>query len=530
MTSKFYRGLGFVLLLFAACTPVEERVSFLVTLVADGRELTYEYNSPVTVSEFLQDAEVEIGELDRVEPPQFTQIRDGMRVTVVRVVEQAECQEQEIAYQTRRVLNEGLDPGEELLGQAGLNGVEEICYRILIEDGVRRDPVETSRVILTQPQAEVIYVGPTGQLDPVPVIGTLAYVNNRNAWAMTGSSSTKRPLTTSSDLDQRVFSLAANGRQLLFTRNSQNGDRENFLNQLWMLPDISQDQEPVQLVPEDVLWASWVPGRDNFISYSTGETRQTAPGWQAFNDLWLMRVDAQTGDPLNITEVLQPSSGGLYGWWGTGFEWSSDGSLLGWVRADAVGTVDLETGELLPLLQFPLFNTRGDWSWRSTLSWSPDNQLLLTTVHGAPISNEPAEFSPVFHVAVTDTTSTFQAEVFENTGIWASPRYSPLFTPSGSSFVAGRMAYMQARDITNSINPQAEYDLMVADRDGSNVRKVFPPDGQSGLTAPQNLAWSPDGRQIAFINQGNLWIVDVESLIAHQLTLDGGASHPVWTS
>lgn len=529
MRQSHFKLFGLVLL-FAACTPVEERVSFLVTLVADGRELTYEYNTPVTVSEFLQDAEVEIGELDRVEPPQFTQIRDGMRVTVVRVLEEMECREQEIAYQTRRVLNEGLDPGEELLGQAGLNGVEEICSRVLIEDGVRRDPVEISRVILTQPQDEVIYVGPTGELDPVPIIGTLAYINNRNAWVMSGSSSTKRPLTTTSDLDQRVFSLAANGRQLLFTRTVQNTERENFLNQLWMLPDTTRDLEPIQLVPEDVLWASWVPGSENFISYSTGEARQTAPGWQAFNDLWLMRVDAQTGDALNITELLQPSSGGLYGWWGTVYEWSLDGSLLAWARADSIGTVNLDTGELQPLLQFPLFNTRGDWSWRSTLSWSPDNQLLLSTVHGAPISNEPPEFSPVFHVAVTDTTGSFQADVFKNTGIWASPRYSPLYMPDSSGFPNGHLAYLQARDITNSINQQAEYDLMVADRDGSNVRKVFPADGQPGLSAPQKLAWSPDARQIAFISQGNLWVVDVETLIAHQLTLDGGASNPVWAS
>jgi hypothetical protein len=43
------------------------------------------------------------------------------------------------------------------------------------------------------------------------------------------------------------------------------------------------------------------------------------------------------------------------------------------------------------------------------------------------------------------------------------------------------------------------------------------------------LAWSPDARQIALIYQGNLWVVDAESQVAHQLTLDGGASHPVWT-
>jgi hypothetical protein len=136
----------------------------------------------------------------------------------------------------------------------------------------------------------------------------------------------------------------------------------------------------------------------------------------------------------------------------------------------------------------------------------------------------------VFHVAVTDAAGSFQAEVFKNTGIWSTPRYSPMYTPPDNPFANGRMAYLQARDVTNSINAQAEYDLIVADRDGSNARRVFPPQGQPGLNAPQNLAWSPDAQQIAVIYQGNLWIVDVETQIANQLTLDGGASNPIWMS
>jgi hypothetical protein len=383
--------------------------------------------------------------------------------------------------------------------------------------------------VVTEPQDEVIYVGPTGQLDPVPINGTLAYINNRNAWMMSGSSTSKRPLTTSSDLDQRVFSVSSNGQQLIFTRDTRNSDRENFLNQLWLIADTGNDAEPIQLVPEDVLSASWVPDQQNTITYSTGEARQSAPGWQAFNDLWQMRIDPRTGEALNIEEILAPSSGGLYGWWGTVFEWSIDGSTLGWVRADSIGLVDLETGELQPLLQFPLFNTRADWSWRASLSWSPDNERLLTTVHGPPVGNEQPEFSPVFNVAVTDIAGNFQADIVENAGIWASPRYSPLFSLPESEFPSGRIAYLQARDVTNSINSQAEYDLIVADRDGSNARRIFPPNGQPGLNAPQNLAWSPDARQIAMVYQGNLWIVDVESQVAHQLTLDSGASNPVWT-
>jgi hypothetical protein len=193
-----------------------------------------------------------------------------------------------------------------------------------------------------------------------------------------------------------------------------------------------------------------------------------------------------------------------------------------------MGLVNLETDEFTPLLQFPVFETRADWSWRANISWSPDAAMLLTTVHGAPVGSEAPQFSPAFNVAVTDTAGSFQAEIFKNAGIWASPQYSPLITQPDSEFPTGAMAYLQARDITNSINSQAEYDLFVADRDGSNARKLFPEAGQPGLSAPQDLAWSPDGGQIAFIYQGNLWVIDVTSGVANQLTLDGGATKPVW--
>ena len=94
------------------------------------------------------------------------------------------------------------------------------------------------------------------------------------------------------------------------------------------------------------------------------------------------------------------------------------------------------------------------------------------------------------------------------------------------------MAYLRARDSFNTIN--GEYDLVVADRDGSNARILFPGDGRTGLTAQESIfqdrefTWSSDGHQIAIIYQGNLWVVDAESSISHQLTLDGRASNPIW--
>ena len=87
---------------------------------------------------------------------------------------------------------------------------------------------------------------------------------------------------------------------LLFARKTTPSQGENSFNQLWLISDVTQDTEPVSLIPSDVLYADWIPGQENTISYSTGEATDAAPGWQAYNDLWQMRIDPVTGGSVNV--------------------------------------------------------------------------------------------------------------------------------------------------------------------------------------------------------------------------------------
>lgn len=517
-----------VLLLLSACSQEAVTEGIIVSLVVDGRERSFNYDTPITVGEFLRDAEVTLGEIDDVNPPTFTQIADGMRVTVVRVQEESECEDIEVSYRRQTVPYEGLQAGEERIGQAGQNGVTQVCYRVQIRDGARGERSEVSRTVISAPVDEVIFVGPAGELDPVSITGTLAYINNDNVWVMNGSSTTRRNLTNTGDVDGRVFSLSTDGRRLLFSRTEPSADG-GFANRLYLIPDTNATGEAIPLQPINILYAEWVPGQDNTIAYSTAESRSAPPGWQAYNDLWLMRIDLNTGEPLSVDEVVESNSGGFAGWWGTNYAWSPDGSRLAWSRANGAGLVDLETGDLQSLLSYTPFSTPSSWSWRANLSWSADAALLLTTVHGNPIGSEPPESSPAFHVAVAATDGTFSAQVAQNAGIWSTPEYSPMLTDETGAVIDGSIAYLRARSLNNSISESAEYDLVVADRDGSNARVVYPTtNAQPGLTS-REFAWSPDGRQIAFIYQGSLWVVDVASGTANQITLDSGAARPVWT-
>ena len=165
-----------------------------------------------------------------------------------------------------------------------------------------------------------------------------------------------------------------------------------------------------------------------------------------------------------------------------------------------------------------------DFVWMPGLAWSPDSAIVATTTHGDPLGSEAAEDSPVYNVTAASAEAGYRVDLVKQAGLWAAPQFSPAEAPDGTS-IQVMIAYLQALQPLDQVS---RYQLMVMDRDGSNPRLVYPPKGEPGLAA-QVVAWSPDGRQIALIYQGNLYLVDVTTGHAEQVTLDALSSAPRWT-
>jgi hypothetical protein len=525
-TRTFSRGLLIILVLTTACRPEEEQ-EIRVFLDVGGEEHIVTRDRPITVGQVLEAEGIELGPDDRVNPSEFTTITDGLTITVVRVTIETQCENHVIPFDREILPNEAMEPGEEHLAQSGRNGALRVCYRVEIVNGVETDRVLIDEVVIEEPVDEIVFQG-VEPPPPVAIAGTLAYISNGNAWIMRGNSATKRPLTTDGGLDGKVFDLSPDGEKLVFTRAVEGAS--GFFNSIWVIMNTRRSQpEARELRPDNVLYAEWVPGVDSTLAYSTSDARPSSPGWQAKNDLWLITLDEVSAEVLQVLNLLEASSGGLFGWWGTTFRWSPDGRQLAWARADGVGIADLNARRLVHLFDFPVYNTYGDWAWVPTLSWSPEGGLLLTTVHGPPLGAEAAEDSPVFHIAVSSPHGEVQIEdLIPQAGIWASPQFSPLIEDDMGN-LSGYIAYLQARNglEVSSLGSQ-QYQLVVADRDGSNARVIFPNAGQAAGLAPQTVAWSPDARHIAFVFQGDLWIVDVTSGLAQRLTADRSASSPRW--
>ena len=513
------------------CRSAQEEKSIDVTVIVDGREANYSFSHNLTIDQLLAGAQIKLDPRDRISHPLVSPIIDGMRITIRRVAEQEVCEQDEIAFQRLLQPKEGLEPGERQRGNEGAAGILEVCYRVVLEDDteVAREQLGFPTVI-RQAIDEVVFVGASNIVQPIAIAGRLSYINHGNAWTITANAANKRQITANHNLDSLVFHQRQDGNGLIFTSETDASDE--FFNELWLI-NTGAAAQPIRMIPTDVLFAEWRPRTSNEIAYATGERSPGTIRWKALNNLWLMTIDLERGRTLSIEEVLPESNGGIYGWWGMNFAWSPNGDKLAWVNADGFGVVELADRRRIPLFQYAVFYSATDWVWLSQLSWSIDGHLLAGVIHAAPLGNEPAETSPIFDLVISSVDGRFTAPLRSSAGMWAAPAFSPDFAARGAEHSEGYLAWLQAREPQNSMN--GEYDLMVADRDGSNQRRLFPLDEEPGIRKrdfglrSRDFVWSPDAKFIALIYQGDLWLIDVASAERYQVTFDGETSNPVWT-
>ncbi len=270
-------------------------------------------------------------------------------------------------------------------------------------------------------------------------------------------------------------------------------------------------------------FAAWRPGKNLTLAYSTVEWRATAPGWQANNDLYILQINAD-GIILKQEKVLEANSGGIYGWWGMDFAWSVDGKLLAYARPDGVGLVDLENGNLEPLIDLTPLQTHSDWAWVPQLGWSPDHQILYSITHAPMAGVENAEASPLFDLMAVLMDGGASINMVPQSGMFAYPAPSP---EVNDQFL---VAYLQA--VFPDRSDTSRYRLVIMRQDGSNRKSVFPGEGAAGLQ-PQKLTWSPSPANasdlwVALIYQGNLWLVNAQSGQTQQITGDGSIIADDW--
>jgi Tol biopolymer transport system component len=478
----------------------------------------------------LEEAGLQLGELDEVNPPLSSPLLPETAVVVVRVAESLEVVPESIPFERRVVRSDSLEPGDHpRVVQMGKPGLQEVTVRIVFRDGLEAERWPTNVTVVEPAQDEIVLISAGSSQESVTISGTLAFINSGRALVLRGSTATPMQLQTGTGLDGRVFTLSPDGQFLLYTRMMT--ETAQFQNSLWIV-DTERDAAPRSLEVDNVLWAGWEPGNSTQprIAFTTAAPSSQPPGWEANNDLWLGAVPLDANQLFTPQEVIE-NYPATYGWWGGNYAWSPAGRFLAYSYANEIGLIDLGVGvdsgglsqqNLIvhrPVHQFTEYRTGSDWVWVPSLSWSPDGRYLTFSRHAG--ENPDAD---EFELAIVDLETQATTALRPQSGIWSHAFWSPVGSAAGQP-----IAFLQAGDPSDS--QRSSYTLWLMDQDGSNARRIYPPENENSFFPRDatSLAWSPDGQAMAFIFHDALYILNfVEDKVFHLTQDESRNSHPTW--
>jgi len=414
--------------------------------------------------------------------------------------------------------------------QAGKNGLKEVAYVRVFEDGQEVSFGEINSIGLDEAVDEIILVGVQSSIAPITLPSPLVYISNGKAWMMDQSTANRFLIVPTGDLDGRIFRLSSDGNWLLFSRTEED---EDIINSLWAVEIGSYGDTLVELDTENVIYfADWVPGTVQVFAYSSVEPRISAPGWQANNDLIIKRF-SESGWTSTVDILQDTNYGGVYGWWGTDFQYSPEGDFLAFASPGQVGIITTtEEQEKIIFLEITPYKTQGDWAWMPGIGIGPLGNVIYSVDHVAQEGNLSTEESPVFDLVAIPLTGGGARRIVHDVGMFAYPLPSPVLAkPSGEA--SYQVAYLQA--VFPELSATSNYRVALMDRDGSNQHLVFPAMDKPGLQPSQGWGvWAPEefeigtGYPLAVIYEGNIWILNPGTGDFWQVTGDGRVQGLDW--
>jgi hypothetical protein len=533
---RLYHYSKYIILIFvlaisgAGCAPASvsspnQEINVEIMISQESQSLSVPAGS--TVSDALEEAGLVLEGKDRVQPSPSTVLEEDSTLRVIRVEEEYETEEEVIPYEIVRQPSESLPEGEEQLLQAGKNGLRKVTHVRVFENGEEVSYEEVNSVVVEEPVNEIVLVGVQSSVSALNIPGKLVYLSDGNAWMMEKTTSNRRLVVATGDLDGRIFALSEDGEWLLFTRQEED---EDVINSLWAANIVDQDAQLVDLKAQNIIhYAAWVPGSPKEVIYSTVEPRISSPGWQANNDLIVTRFDI---NGFTESETLMETIISVYGWWGTDFAYWIEGESVIFSSPDKLGLINPSSGEKKTLLEILPYKTRGDWAWMPGIGMGRKGRVLYTVDHVPLESGGIEEESPIFNLIAVPLNGGEAVTLAQEAGMFAYPIPSPL-QDNPISEQSYRVAYLQS--IFPRQSETSNYRVMLMDRDGSNKEALFPALEDPGLEPKRGWGvWAPEKMQgenhylLAVLYQGNIWVVNSETGQFWPATGDGRVQRVDW--
>lgn len=129
-----------------------------ITINSDGKDVVLLTTAP-DVKSALEEARIQLGEKDRVEPEQDTAINGNTKIDVIRVEEKIVKQEMKMDFTNQVNKSDKLDKGIVSVVKKGSPGLKELAIKVIFENGkeVKREIAEEK--VLKEPVNGIIEEG-----------------------------------------------------------------------------------------------------------------------------------------------------------------------------------------------------------------------------------------------------------------------------------------------------------------------------------------------------------------------------------
>ncbi|MGG1572728.1 ubiquitin-like domain-containing protein [Fictibacillus sp. NRS-1165] len=127
--------------------------------LVDGKKEKQVWTTSTTVADLLKQNQVKLGDLDRVEPAEETDIKDNMKVNVIRVEKVTDVVEEDTPFATVTRKDGKLAKGKEKVVEPGSKGRVSKKYEVVLENGKEVSRKLKSEKTLEESSDKVIAVG-----------------------------------------------------------------------------------------------------------------------------------------------------------------------------------------------------------------------------------------------------------------------------------------------------------------------------------------------------------------------------------
>lgn len=137
---------------------IKINTAFSVTLSADEDTTKFSIVDG-TVEDIINLAQITLEKDDYVTPSKDTGLKAGMKINVYRVTYGEEVKNEKIDYESTEKKDKSLAEGKTKVLTAGVNGTEDVTFKIKYVNGKESERTEVSRVVTKKATNEVIAVG-----------------------------------------------------------------------------------------------------------------------------------------------------------------------------------------------------------------------------------------------------------------------------------------------------------------------------------------------------------------------------------